>query len=174
MVGSHWRLNVFDFFQIGNRRAINSTNPLPTPQQFSSRLPPLSSRYRRPWPFELNSNFNAFLHIQAHYSRLPTYSEPTQSLLNCAFLICRRVQLWLPPLPLPPAASPAWLQKIESRHFAKLRAATELRRIWQRASRLEMDCECRSELRLGSHTHTRTHAHSSSESTVGVFAESEY
>jgi len=26
------------------------------------------------WPlFELNSNFNAILHIQAHYSRLPTY-----------------------------------------------------------------------------------------------------
>lgn len=95
MVGSHWRLNVFDFFQIGNRRAINSTNPLPTPLL----SPPLSSRCRRPWPFELNSNFNAILHIQAHYSRLPTYSEPTQSLLNCAFLICRRVQLCLPLAP---------------------------------------------------------------------------
>lgn len=95
MVGSHWRLNVFDFFQIGNRRAINSTNPLPIPLL----SPPLSSLCRRPWPFELNSNFNAILHIQAHYSRLPTYSEPTQSLLNCAFLICRRVQLCLPLAP---------------------------------------------------------------------------
>lgn len=129
--------------------AAQSTRPIPSPH---SSLP-LSSRCRRPWPFELNSNFNAILHIQAHYSRLPTYSEPTQSLLNCAFLICRRVQLCLPPSPSPPA----WLQKIESRHFAKLRAATELRRIWQRASRLEMDCECRSELRLGSDTHTHTY-----------------
>lgn len=153
--------------------AAQSTRPIPSPLHNSSPLssPSLPLLSSRPWPFELNSNFNAILHIQAHYSRLPTYSEPTQSLLNCAFLICRRVQLCLPS---PSRSPPAWLQKIESRHFAKLLAATELRRIWQRASRLEMDCECRSELRLGSDTHTRTHAHSSSESTVGVFAESEY
>jgi len=30
------------------------------------------------WPLELNSNFNAILHIQAHYSRLPTYFPASQ------------------------------------------------------------------------------------------------
>lgn len=81
--------------------AAQSTRPIPSPHSTTVLLPspPLSSLCRRPWPFELNSNFNAILHIQAHYSRLPTYSEPTQSLLNCAFLICRRVQLCLPLAP---------------------------------------------------------------------------